>query len=108
MSVQVRKIPVVMNSAVITNYGTYRYSPLSAREAARLLAGGFMSAVGHPEAARAASEILGIEIPMNRIEVRMEPGERAVVVRLKSRPPAGAEVHAGPEEYEVGLLERLD
>jgi len=107
MSVQNRKVPVVLNSAVITAFGTYRYSPLSPEEARRLLAGGFMSAVGHPEAARAASEILGVEIPVNRIEVKMEPQERAIVVRLKSRPPAGSEISVPLEAYEVGLLERL-
>ena len=108
MSAQnVRKIPVIMNSAVLTAFGTYTYRPLSPEEARGLLAGGFMSAVGHPEAAKAASEILGAEVPVNRAEIHMEPGERAIVVRLKSRPPAGSEVHASVEAYEVGLLERL-
>jgi len=101
-------ITYVLNSAVLTGFGTYRYSPIPPEEATRLLAGGFVSAIGHPEAARVASEILGVEIPVNRIEVHMEPGERAVILRLKHRPAAGAEVHASAEDYEVGLLERLD
>jgi len=98
----------VLNSAVITTFGIYRYSPLSPEEAARLLSGGFVSAVGHPETARVASELLGVEIPVNRVEVHMEPGDRAIVVRLRHRPPAGAEIHMSPEDYELGLLERLD
>ena len=97
----------VLNSVVIMDFGIYRYSSISREEARRLLTGGFISAVGHPEAARVASEILGVEIPVNRIEIRMVPGDRAVVVRLKRRPEAGAEVSAPIEDYEIGLLERL-
>lgn len=97
----------ILNSAVLTAFGTYRYTPLAPEEAARLLSGGFISAIGHPETARVASELLGVEIPVNRIEVKMEPGDRAVVVRLRHRPPAGAEISASPEDYELGLLERL-
>jgi len=79
-----------LSSAVLTAFGTYRYSPLSPEEARHLIYGGFVSAIGHRETARAASEILGIEIPVNRVEVRMEPGDRAIVIRLRHRPPAGA------------------
>jgi hypothetical protein len=100
-------VTYILNSAVLTAFGTYRYSPLPPEEARRLLGEGFISAIGHPETARVASEILGVEIPVNRVEVRMEPGDRAIVLRLKHRPPAGAEIHAAPEDYEVGLLERL-
>jgi hypothetical protein len=98
----------VLNSAVITAFGVYRYSPLSPEEARRLLGGGFVSAIGHPEAARVASELLGVEVLVNRVEVHMEPGDRAIVLRLRHRPPAGAEIHASVEDYELGLLERLD
>jgi len=72
----------LLNSAVLTAFGTYSYSPLPPEEARRLVSGGFTSAIGHPETARVASEILGVEVPVDRVEVHMEPGDRAIVVRL--------------------------
>ena len=49
----------------------------------------FVSAVGHEATAKILSELLGINIPYNRITVRMQPGDSGVHFVLKTRLPEG-------------------
>ena len=97
----------VLNAPVITDYGKYEFEPLSVEEAKELLSGGFVSAVGHEATANALSELLGIEIPVNRIQIKMKTGDMAVVFRVLTRLPEGkvltrAELEKIP--WELGLL----
>lgn len=54
-----------------------------------ILKDGFVSAVGHESTARVLSELLGIEVPANRITVDMKPGDVAVAVQFLKRLPEG-------------------
>ena len=100
----------VLNAPVITNFGSYSFIRLLPEEATKLLAGGFVSAVGHEGTARVMSGIIGTEIPFNRVPVHMLPGDKAVVLWLLERPVEG---HIYSEEEldkipcELGLLERI-
>lgn len=51
--------------------------------------GGFISCVGHESTARVLSTILGIEVPLNRIQVNLRHGDVVVVFQLKARLPEG-------------------
>lgn len=100
----------ILNTPVLTDYGLYRFSKIGIDEA-RVLAQKATSAVGHAGAAEALSRILGIEVRVNRMEVVMNPGDMAVVLRLKKRLPEGKVLNA--EEtlkipYELGKLERIE
>ena len=49
----------------------------------------FVSAIGHAATADMLSEILNAEIPMNRISVRMDIGDRGLHFMLHQRLPEG-------------------
>ncbi|MES2791598.1 MAG: DUF1874 domain-containing protein [Planctomycetota bacterium] len=98
----------LLNSPVLTAYGEYSFSgPLMSDEARDLLAGGFISAIGHATAAEFLAQLLGINVSLNRVAIEMHPGDRAVVLRLKQRLPENRtlsfdEVQSFPSE--LGLL----
>lgn len=105
----------VLNSAVITSPGTYRYKLVSVSEASLWLASGeFLSAVGYEETAKALSELTGASVPVNRVVLVMQPRDQALVFRLVL--PAGERLnpdrkgHMGldfiREHCEIGLLTR--
>ncbi|RKX61510.1 MAG: hypothetical protein DRP29_00040 [Thermodesulfobacteriota bacterium] len=63
---------------------------ISAEEAKKLLEKEkFVSAIGHKTTAQFLSELLGMEIEMNRRTVFMEPGDKAIHLFLKERLPEG-------------------
>jgi len=53
------------------------------------------SYIGHPSTSRAVSEIVGREIPTNRAEAKILPGDVLVVVTLTRRVQGDVEVTPG-------------
>lgn len=107
-----RKMVYILNKPILTNYGTYRFSKIGIAEAIDVLADGFVSAVGHKGTAEILSAVLGMPIPVNRIIVKMAPGDIAVVFRVLSllsdnhlKVLTAEELKAIP--FEIGLLERI-
>ena len=100
----------IINSPVLSAYGRWRFEgPIDVATARSLLELGFESAVGHAASARFLSRRLGIEIPMNRARIAMDPGDRALVLRLNARLPEGrllSETEMDALPFELGLLER--
>jgi hypothetical protein len=101
----------ILNSAVITSPGRYSYRLVGVEEArAWARRGDFISAIGYEETAQALSSILGVKVPAQRIEVRMEPGDEALVFRLRVRPEPGTKGNLGQDflaqNAEIGLLVR--
>ncbi len=102
----------IINSPILTAYGLWRFEGPLTEEAARdLLAGGFISALGHEGAAHFLSARLGVELPYNRIRVTLEPGERALILRIVGRLPENLVLSASEMadlSVELGLLTRLE
>jgi hypothetical protein len=97
----------VLNSPILTSFGFYSYKPLSLAEAIELLKQGFVSAVGHEATASFLSQLTGITISVNRIQVKMQPGDKAVVFQVLTRLPEGKVLSTEELKeipYRLGLL----
>ncbi len=88
----------LLNSPVLTRYGQWSFTgPLSVDRVRQLLADDYISALGHEATAKFVSEVLGIPCKFNRISVRLDVGDCAIVFRLLGR----------MEEGEILDLDRL-
>lgn len=112
----------LLNTSILTAYGNFQYTSISLDDA-RMMAGtaidpmqgpddGLLSAIGHQSTAEILTELLGVEVPMNRIQFSQEVGQSAIVFKLKGRPPEGVVLSRDEIEaigYEFGhLLRRED
>ncbi len=97
----------IMNSPVLTAWGRFEFAPITVEAAREWAADDVNSAVGHAGTAALLSEILGREIPVNRVSIKMESGDEALVLRVLQRLPEGTvlsseELRMVP--FEIGLL----
>jgi hypothetical protein len=107
----------LLNSAVITAFGTYTYERASVEDATDFVEkGGWASTIGYEETAQALSELVGANIPVNRRVIVMEPGDMALVFRLVfpvgfQRPDPAQKGALGiefiREHCEIGILTRV-
>jgi hypothetical protein len=107
----------LLNTSILTSFGTYSYESLTLAEA-RTLASEFQqegkttqSAIGHQSTAALLATLLGIPVAVNRMEFKQSVNDIALVFKLKGRPPEGKVLsHEELEEmgYEFGLLTRID
>lgn len=102
----------ILNTAIVTTDGTYAIHTITLEEAKELVAAapGLDSAVGHPSTAEILTELLGVEVPLNRQQFAQQPGQKALVFKLDGRPKEGMELSRQQLE-EIGftfkVLERL-
>jgi len=75
---------------------------ISVEEARALLQSEFVSAVGHEATAMALAALLGTEISVNRVAVKMRKGDRAIHFMLKGRLPEGKIITDIDELNQIG------
>lgn len=100
----------LLTTSVLTAFGRYDYRPVSLDEARALAAGGVHSTIGHQATADWLAELLGVPVPVQRIQYAQQPGERALVFKLAQRLPEGEVLNREQLEargYTLGVLERL-
>jgi len=108
-----KDLPVgLFNGTVATTNGLYRINDIDIDTAKKYIKqNGFISAIGHKATAEIMSELLGINIPMNRIQFHQEIGQIAVVFKLNERPPEGDILNQLELErigYSLKIMERLE
>lgn len=87
----IKPVRYILNSPVLTSYGNWNFSgPVGIEQARAFVADGFVSAIGHAGSAELLSQVLGVKIPVNRLQVTMSAGDCALVLRVLSRLPEGA------------------
>jgi hypothetical protein len=100
----------ILNSSILTNFGSYNYEPLTLEESKTLISNGFESAVGHSSTCEILSSLLDTEVKLNRIQYSQKVGEIALIFKLKGRPEEGKILTVSEIEtigYEFGKLTRL-
>jgi hypothetical protein len=99
----------ILNTSILTTYGSYTYEPLTVEEAKATISGGYDSAVGHQSTCEVLQVLLGVPVEMKRVQYAQQIGDRALVFKLKGRPEEGRILTAPEIEvigYEFGLLIR--
>lgn len=70
---------------------TVQTAPVTASEVADALRGGYVSAIGHADTARVVSGLLGLDVPCQRINVRLATEDTLYVAQVTGgRLPEGA------------------
>lgn len=86
---------LLMNAFSLNMLSVFPAQPLfeeiSLDEVRAMLSGGFESAVGHADTASVFSEVLGLDVPAERISVSLSEGDCAVIGQYRGpRLPEGA------------------
>lgn len=93
----------LLNAPIITVDGRFHCRTISLDEARRLVhEQGFESAIGHAPTAALLSELLAIDCPVNRVDFRQAPQQRALVFRLARRLEEGRILRDRDEIEQIG------
>lgn len=84
-------IPVaLLNTSIITADGEYSLQGISLEKAREIVAGVALdSAIGHESTAQIMSELLGVDVPVNRQMFAQQVRQIALVFKLNGRAPEG-------------------
>jgi len=107
---------ILLNSSILTEFGTYQYDRISHAKAKELLHEcktgrcAVESVIGHQPTADLLSEILDFPVSVSRSEFHQAVGDLALVFRLKRRLQEFKVLNTEEMKnigYEFGLLRRL-
>lgn len=104
----------LLNTSICTAVGTYRLTDLALEQAKELVAenrDNLLSAIGHESTAQIMTELLDVQVQVNRIQFAQESNQKAIVFKLNGRAPEGTILSKSEIEeigYKFQLLERLN
>lgn len=102
----------LLNTSILTTYGEYSYQPLSLENAKLMVTTqGFDSFIGHEATAHVLSELLGVDVPVNRGLYLQQGAMKAIVFKLNGRLDSVRELTRDEIEemgYTLGILYRID
>jgi len=76
----------ILNSAVITTPGNYQYRLISVEEMKKWLSENqWISTIGYQQTCDAIQALTNIPIPLNRVQIKMDNGDTALIFRLTCR-----------------------
>ena len=94
----------ILNTSILPNFGKYSYKEISIDEAKKMLHGSkFTSAVGHKSTADILTKILKTKVPVNRVQITLNQGDRAIVFKLQKRLPEGVVINSLEELEQIGF-----
>ena len=97
----------ILNTSILTTYGSYFYEPITLTQAKKLIEQGFESAVGHQSTCDILTSLLEVNVPMNRVMYKQDSGDQALIFKLNGRPEEGKILSVEEIKeigYEFGLL----
>jgi hypothetical protein len=102
----------ILNTSILTNFGQFEFTKIDLDNAKTIIqeADEVVSAVGHQATAEILTELLGINIPMNRIQYSQTPGDSALVFKINGRIPEGKILSREDIDqigFQFGLLTQL-
>lgn len=106
----------LMNSAVLTSEGVYKYHKVSPEEARKELEKSLstgeelISAIGYPETAHYMTKVLGVKVEVSRLPVKMKEGDIAIICKLAYRPQDPSKkgsLNPSANDYEWGILKKV-
>jgi len=106
----------LLNSPILTDYGKYCFKEFTLWQAQELFRNynlGYISAIGHESTAELLTRLLESEdpIPVNRVGIKMQVGDIALVFRLLTRLSEGQVLdisELSSKDYTFGFLKRLE
>lgn len=107
---------VLLNTSIITTYGTYEFKPITLDGAMALIADfqlenlAIESFVSHQETADFLTSLLNFPVTFNRTNFEQAVEDIALVFKLRQRLPEGKILNRDEIEaigYEFGLLRRI-
>lgn len=102
----------ILNTSILTVEGEYKLENITLEQAKELVSTSTLdSAVGHQSTADIMTELLEVEIPMNRQMFVQEKGQKSLVFKLNGRPEEGKILTREEIEtigYKFQLLTRVD
>ena len=100
---------VLLNTSILTAYGSFKYTQISLDDVIRLTSDGFESAIGHDSTAKILTSLIGQEVKTNRLQYKQEIRDIAIIFKLNGRPEEGKILTVDEIEtigYEFGILIR--